>query len=55
MNKYHYRTYFISKLINVYTIFLAIVVSHVSCSLSIYFKIHKSIQPLHEIIEGYSL
>ena len=39
MNKYPYRTYLMSKLIN--TLFLAIVIIHVPCSLRIYFIIHK--------------
>ena len=44
MNKYHYRIYLMSKLINMYALFLAIVVGHISCSLRIYFVIYKIVQ-----------
>ena len=40
MNKYYYRSYLIFKL-NIYALFLAVVVRHVSCSLRIYFIIYK--------------
>ena len=55
MNKYQYLTYLMSKLINIYTLFLTIVVEHVSCSLRIYVISYKIVQPFFGIIEGYSL
>ena len=45
MNKYYYLIYLRFKLINVYTLFLAIVVRHISCSLRIYFIIYTIVQP----------
>ena len=44
MNKYPYRTYVMYKLINIYTLFLAIVVRHVYYSLRIYFIIYEIAQ-----------
>ena len=56
MNKYHNRTYLMSKLVNIYTLFLAIVVRYVTCSLRIYFIFFiKLFSHLPGIIEGYSL
>ena len=55
-NEYnHYITYLMSKLINIYTLYLVIVVRHVSCSLRIYFIIYKTIKPSSRDNEGYSL
>ena len=52
MNKYHNRAYLMSKLINTYTLFLAIGVRYVSRSLRIFIKLFIH---LSGVIEGYSL
>ena len=46
MNKNQYLAYLMSKLINIYTLYLTTVGRHVSCSLRIYFIIYKIVQPL---------
>ena len=42
--KHHYLTYLMSKKININTLFLAIVGTHVSCFLRIYLIMYKIIQ-----------